>query len=405
MRKRFFLAIMLAFISLIALAGPAEANFAIHGNFVADTDSCAGCHRAHTATSPITWADPWGGRSTRSALLLSTATTVQQFCNTCHGTDAPGASTNIVDGIFDTTSSRPTESVVGAVLNGGGFSDVGRGNPSTSTHMVDGSAGTAWGAGTTGPGVPMSLDCSTCHDVHGTSNYRLLKDVVNGHRVGGYGGNPAVDIDPPPQPFVTSNEVGYPQGGFRLHEPYPGYLPNYTTARYGRPPGGDPTKGITGWCIACHEVYAKKSSPYDAGDGGGGGVRHRHPVNVPLSNWYVGGDPTRPAGDRVLIVDQTAWQRAYGDRVPFVDLPLEHDGSSESGPLSSGSQVNGIGDYIGCLTCHRAHGTAAKMSGYANVADSMNPSPNTGSGGVPPAKDSALLRADNRGVCERCHNK
>ena len=26
----------------------------------------------------------------------------------------------------------------------------------------------------------IEMSCSTCHDVHGSSNYRLLKDVVNG---------------------------------------------------------------------------------------------------------------------------------------------------------------------------------------------------------------------------------
>ena len=30
-----------------------------------------------------------------------------------------------------------------------------------------------------------------CHDLHGSSNYRLLKDVVNGNTVGGYVGTEA----------------------------------------------------------------------------------------------------------------------------------------------------------------------------------------------------------------------
>lgn len=402
---RISLLVLLVAAGVLARAQAATANFSIHGNYVADTDACAGCHRAHSAASPISWSDPWGGSPERSALLLSTAATIREFCYTCHGSGAPGASTDVVDGIFDAPSSRPTESAVGSVLNGGGFYSVGYGNAVTSTHIVDGSVGIAWGGGAAGPGIYTSLDCGSCHDVHGTSNYRLLKDAVNGHIVGGYGGDPSRDIDPPPQPFVVSNEIGYPQEGFRLHNPYPGYLPNYTTARYGRPPGGDPAKGLSGWCIACHEQYAIETSAYDAGDGYGFVVRHRHPVNVPLSNWYVGGDASKPAGDRALIVDPAAWQRAYGSSVPFVDLPLEHDGASESGPLSGGFQVNDIDDHIGCLTCHRAHGTSARMSGFANVASSVFPDPDTGPGGVPPTGDSALLRADDRGVCERCHNK
>lgn len=46
------------------------------------------------------------------------------------------------------------------------------------------------------------------------------------------------------------------------------------------------------------------------------------------------------------------------------------------------------------------------MTGWANVADPANDlRVNTGSGGVPPTHDSALLKLDNRGVCETCHNK
>lgn len=414
-----------AFLLLLFSSRTASANFAIHGNFLADTDACAGCHRSHTATSPITWKDPWTPDPPRSALLLSKASTVQQFCYTCHGTGAPGASTDVEDGIYTSSSTLPTESVVGAVLNGGGFAGVGYGKAVTSTHIIDSSIGTAWGGGTTGPGTSMTLDCSSCHAVHGSSNYRLLGDVVNGHVVGGYGGNPRTDIDPPPTPHVLSNEVGFPLEGFRLHTAYDGvsrspggrvyprYLPNYTTARYARPfdsngdGSADSDTGISGWCTACHEQYSSPSSPYDAGDGGGTVMRFRHPVNIPLSNWYEGEDPTRPIGDRALIIDQTAWQRSFVNPPPFVDIPVEHDPSVESGPLAEGAQVSDESDYIGCLTCHRAHGTSARMSGYANASDPFKPRPdnNPNGRGVPPSNDSSLLRADNRGVCERCHNK
>jgi hypothetical protein len=62
-------------------------------------------------------------------------------------------------------------------------------------------------------------------------------------------------------------------------------------------------------------------------------------------------------------------------------------------------------DWLDCLTCHVAHGSAATMSGYANVADSTNPEPDSGTGSVPPDDGNALLRTNNRGVCEACHNQ
>ncbi len=175
---------------------------------------------------------------------------------------------------------------------------------------------------------------------------------------------------------------------------------------------------------------------YDASDGYGDLVRHRHPMNVPLSNWQQGGtnpevNPTWVAGDRALVVNPRAWQ-LFESNIPWVDIPLDHnagypavDALSEQdisvqihtppGPYfpDSGNQEYDIEDWIECLTCHRAHGSSAIMSGYAGATlqpaviegyNTLVPNPGTDDG-VPPTGDSALLRADNRGVCERCHNK
>jgi hypothetical protein len=52
---------------------------------------------------------------------------------------------------------------------------------------------------------------------------------------------------------------------------------------------------------------------------------------------------------------------------------------------------SGQGDQVVCTTCHLPHGTSAAQdinSASANI---------TG--------DSSLLRIDNRGVCEVCHQK
>jgi predicted CXXCH cytochrome family protein len=46
---------------------------------------------------------------------------------------------------------------------------------------------------------------------------------------------------------------------------------------------------------------------------------------------------------------------------------------------------------LACTTCHVAHGSPAQITGQAV--------------GVGLAADSALLRLDNRGVCQSCHNK
>ncbi len=421
MRRSHVLIVVIAAALAFALApGVAMANNAIHGGYSMDTDACAGCHRAHTAASSIRWTKTDGSEG--SALLLSTADEVYEFCLTCHGADAAGAATNVWDGIYEGTE----EGTQFDMLNGGGFSDA----DFPTTHLYTGVSWPAWGGSTDAgllgelidaPEVVMS--CSTCHDVHGSSNYRLLKDVVNGRTVGGYiGAGP----DPTPDPWVISNEPGYPDTGWLLHEPgavqVAGYTPNYTEPMYSKAPDEDPTKGISGWCAACHVQYLEPTSTpvaggawwdvnqtvdalgesttdgellewqegrvYDVTDGFGYVVRHKHPINVELANYL---------GARDLNVNTPG-------------LPLAHS----SGDVAT----HDLTDWIDCLTCHRSHGSGSSMTGFARVADSTNPEEDTGPGGVAPAfgqqdtegpddprRGNALLRLDNRGVCESCHNK
>ena len=392
------LAVAVAASVLLLTPGIALANFAIHGGYPMETDACAGCHRAHTAASSITWTND--ADEQRSALLLGTADEVYEFCFTCHGSDAAGAATNVEDGFYESDE----YGTLGADLNGGGF-----GMAFTSTHTFNGGTWGAWGGGWTGksPDDPASvlvtgygeqivMSCSSCHDVHGSSNYRILRDVVNGVRVGGYDPVPTPQ-DPTPTPFVISNEPGYPAGGWLLHEPgaaqVAGYTPNYTTPMYAKAPGEDPEKGISAWCRACHTQYMTTSGTvqqtsivgdyfagttdpdgaYAANDGFGFVTRHRHPVNTELQNFLNAARPViePQALPTATAPDDVSWDEAWVD----------------------------------CLTCHVSHGTKATMSGYANVFDSTNPEPDSGVGGVDPANSSALLRLNDRGVCQDCHNK
>jgi predicted CXXCH cytochrome family protein len=407
----------MAAMMLFAMSGTALANYGPHGGYDADTDACAGCHRAHSAVSEITYdTPPEADGGEKNALLIgTTATTLKEFCYTCHADAGTGATTNVSAGTLSGSG----------VLNGGGFDTMG-GAAVSSTHDVSGAGGLAWGGGVDGdfndgPGIMVAgFDCASCHDPHGSSNYRILKDTVNGVAVGGYDGTFASATDPDPQPFVVSNETSYPTGGFRLHVTAStlGYTPNYTSAQYAKAPsyatsGVTPPvtvpatpatatntgAGISGWCAACHTTYNTVSADgqgeynadgYDPAVGYGDVVRHRHPVNVALSAFV---------GDRNLIVDTgSATNTPWGDAV---DIPLEHNPATEAGAL----QDNTTADFMGCLTCHRAHGTTATMSGYADSSSNVNPNMDAGVGGTPPTLSSALLRANDRGVCERCHNK
>jgi hypothetical protein len=413
MTKRIALLFAIATLAVLLVPALAFANFGPHGNYVTDTDSCAGCHRAHTSVSSITWQDQGG--NDHSALLVSSATTMYEFCYACHDATSQGADTNVQQGLYEGTLYGSN----GAILNGGGFESFGTTTPVTSTHLYNGASWGAYGGGYAGQGttgangqipgenqgesVQIQMDCATCHDPHGSSNYRILKAYVNGNYVGGYqdSGDPQF---PTPDGFVSSNETGWPATGFQLHTEYLGYKPNYTTALYAKGydmPTGAPNvnKGMSGWCAGCHSTYLlpvteftkpsstttylASASVYNAGDGGGLALRHKHPINVELST-YHGPDETSFDNSPVL---------ASGV------LPLAHDLGA------NGTVVNGQGDWIECLTCHRAHGTAAVMKGYALDGSLAVDTDGVARNNFVSATPSALLRLDNRGVCEVCHNK
>ncbi|MHB8706450.1 MAG: hypothetical protein ACYC77_08045 [Coriobacteriia bacterium] len=425
--RRISLLVVVAAVAAIVLLTPgmAFANYAIHGSYTMDTDACAGCHRAHTAASPIQWTDTNGGVG-GSALLLGTAATIDEFCNTCHGTASSGADTNVVDGIFDADDGDNTGvdrvlNAAGEKLNGGGFNTDPMGADIFWTqHAPDGSTWTAWGGGATGSDGLLSIggqedvavSCSVCHDVHGSANYRLLKHVVNGQVVGNYTGDP---VNPTPVPWVISAEIGYPTGGWLLHEPGASqvvtYQPDYTTPRYAKAPGGVATRGISAWCSACHQQYMTTVGTtlgagvaYDAADGFGSVVRHRHPVNVPMSDFAANLHP----GQLLLV---------QGDVGAGNPLPLAHD-SAADWTADDTANLNDASDWLDCLTCHVAHGASTLMTGFAAVENNLDPQPNTGfedingdlipdvgAGGVAPSYSNALLRYNNRTVCEVCHNK
>lgn len=403
--KKFTLILAMAVVLAVIVAPTiALANNGPHGGFVADTDMCAACHRAHTAPSSVTWTDNQGEQ--RNALLVSDSAESYQFCLACHGNDAQGADTNVMGGTYEGSD----YGTPGADMISGAFGiedgDTGVYLDShnvavTSSHIMNGQSWGAYAGGAygnrsieatgnypslQGTGAKIVMDCTTCHDPHGSSNYRILKDMVYGVAVGGYsGGTPQ---DPNPTPYVVSNETNYPVGGFRLHTQYGTYDPDYTVAQYAKAPGGDRSKGMSGWCAGCHTAYGYDgganpdlldagdwTGDYNAGDGLGFVTRHRHPINVEMSNF------SNPASPVVLNSG----------------LPLAHSAAADV-------NSNDPSDWIDCMTCHNAHGTTAVMDAgsYADPNGSWEIGDAVLTMVTP---DSALLKMDNRGVCEACHNK
>lgn len=328
--------------------------------FVSDTDACAGCHRTHTGTA---------------VKLLKSGTSRYEFCISCH--NGSGANANVSTGIFEGDADITYESHNSRTdgealkgLNGGGFTGAvpytgrsGRGGSSIllsgdlQRHDIVGADGVtkqAFGGGSTGPSQAIAdFTCTSCHDPHGTKNsdnserYRILK------------GSSASPVNSLVTADIKSNEaVG-------THD--------YTKDQY--------KEGMADFCISCHTQYKtgmqlfgglpNPSPAYNAGDGNGSVARFRHAIDVTLG---TNGDKPGIKGNGTSV-----WANMNSN----VQLPVEQ-------PLGY-SATTGSTDEITCLTCHQSHGTSATMTAIAQQ--------------VLPANSSTLLRLNNRGVCQDCHNK
>ena len=308
MKKLIFVAAVVLALALITV-GLTAANGGPHGGYTPTTDACAGCHRAHTAQAPH--------------LLVSSST--QDLCLSCHGSTGTGADTNVTDGFFLSTRGPSTEGTANTVdsapLLGGGFVNY-KGAAVTSTHDVGGSNTAAWGngvnRGVTGA-LSAGLDCASCHNPHGSTNYRILEATINSVAV------VVAQVDESAKDYDTEH-WGAGQGQV---------------------------------CTACHSAYHKTA-----------------------------------AGQGSILDNGTYTHR--------VDMPYNYGGNVNPETVGMGgltlplSAETGTDDTVVCQTCHLPHGTSAQMTGYAAGA---------GLPGSTSATDSALLRLDNRAVCEVCHQK
>ena len=232
---------------LLAAAVPVLADGGPHistinngsGGLTADT--CAGCHRAHTA---------------QGALLLKEEGTA--LCTSCHGSAGTGATTNVADGVqyrLATGGDTVRGAELGA-LRGGGFvlARIGSSYPSrmllstsatpgtgfaafipavasgsaiTSEHMSLTSSGPAiaWGNGansmTPKTGATVTLECTSCHNPHGNGNYRILNPMPFSDSQGAY---PAGFSGPAAPGIVVTDAALPPDGSVRNYTVQPGVL-------------------------------------------------------------------------------------------------------------------------------------------------------------------------------------
>jgi predicted CXXCH cytochrome family protein len=415
---------------LFAAAIPALADGGPHiaalnnGSGGLTSDTCAGCHRAHTA---------------QGAFLLKEEGTA--LCTSCHGSAGTGATTNVADGVQYQLAAAggPTlrGSVLGALRNGG-FENARIGSDAavavsylsgtsvrreaivpvaaagvavTSKHMslTDETASTVWGNGpisaTPNAGTAFTLECTSCHNPHGNGNFRILNPMPSDGATG-----PLVEA----AVGVAVTDAALPPAGDAR---------NYTVIQTKTgATGGTSTAPNIGTYVntsllasqvvsygATAGDYLHRKVPWNGGYNGGG-------TAVPTANDAPNGDPVN-FNAQINAWCATCHTRyttsavlGWGGTPPVQTVP---NGTAVVYPSGFGPYNTDSGDAIftyrhpttsnkPCTSCHVTHGSNAQMTGYNSTHEAY-----PGAGTDPTVAvdaDSRLLKVDNRGTCQLCHD-
>lgn len=397
--------LFLAALPALADGGPHVASIN-SGSGGLNADSCAGCHRAHTAQGAM--------------LLVQDQSTL---CLTCHGATGTGATANVVNGVQYILAGASSGKVRGGVILGalrdGGFVTAAIGSGSayrvaytstrgvslaskvpvrvdsttgtiaiqavTSAHMsvpgspltsfsgttwgnIDGTAGTSFSATSNPGGTLGALTCTSCHNPHGNGQYRILNPI------------PTVTEATGGTTFVASKtnalvtDAALPSAGDER---------NYTVIE---------TKGTEG-TPTTYLLYASQvvsgGYPNTAGD-----YFHR---TVPWNGAAVGGTTANDAPNGLPSTFDTqinAWcAQCHSRYLATTGTPFQTNSGDAIFTYRHSNTSNKP-----CTTCHVAHGTNAQMTGTYS-ANELYPG-----GTAAPVGDSRLLKVDNRGTCQACHD-
>jgi len=436
--KKLLIALVVGLLLVAALATVASADNGPHGGFTATTDACAGCHRAHSAQ--------YGS----NALLK--AADVEALCLSCH--NGSGAGTNVVDGVYAAGS----EGVVGASLFGGGFTNArmatawsgavtanpafdATSKPTTSHHQL-GTQATLWGSGANNTANGgMVLECTSCHDPHGTAGWDVTTNPLVPARVASYrllrwqpaGSNgytaPATSVNWSggafplsgttsgwlvPDNFAVNGQEWYTigtTGAFAVGDYNAGNGNNVYNVRNAAAAGTvtNIPAGVNEayFCAQCHDRYFNNTrlrNNTDISAYCGKPSSSTSTLVIPIVNDADGAapwiHPVDPIRCQPVVSATTGALTDWGDNGPSGDNTYMFRHNSGDIRLSmDGTAAAGAGTTISrsCVACHVAHGTTAAMTALAS-ANTLVPltAPAT-------TDNSVLLRMDNRTICLRCH--
>jgi predicted CXXCH cytochrome family protein len=418
--------LILAAVPALADGGP-HVLTANNGSLGLNADGCAGCHRAHTAQGPF----------------LINAVDETALCKTCHGAVATGSTVDVMTGVQ--YSLRGDAGVGGTqlgALRGGGFvqaridagspyryryGDAEGGHPTvyafdkkvgvgsaeavTSSHLGDAEVGNglsmpgiAWGNGafsaTANAGPAVTLSCASCHNPHGNGQYRILNPIPK----------PAtgtlVEVSPAATWNIKVTDAPLPGAGDTR---------NYTVIQYKGPTAADryllASEIIDDLVPATAGDYWHQVVPFNARVADSEPANHDAPNGVPaffsgqINAWcatcHSRYTQSTNYGQTNNTADPTKAEVAGNLRTNRI---YNVDGTNTTGQPMVTPTGDGIYNYRhttsrnrACTTCHVSHGSNAAMTGtYSNTF--------TYPDGTTVSPSSRLLKVDNRGTCQVCHD-
>ncbi len=316
----------------------------IHAIFADDTMKCAACHSTHRSSG-----DKLIGRKTETAL-----------CTLCH--DGTGSVYNVTGGMISNrfpSPAGPLDKLIRPIQPGAREAEEIK---ATSKHEMKYTTliSAAPGGSSTWSG---ELKCSSCHNPHGSSNYRFLRVTPNPNNWDKYGGGNRIEV---------KAQIAYAGGKVGTAETV-----NYKT-------------GMTEFCSGCHVDYqagaGSGSQMYEGNPAYGNAVQEKALMSSRRHAMYVDGNDNPK-----YVFNGTESITALGITYPLVfeteqKVPEAFGGGQKDKPA------------IACQTCHFGHGTTVPEEN--SEAQTIGGNKDWYKKGI---GRTMLLRAPGRGVCMACH--
>jgi predicted CXXCH cytochrome family protein len=288
-----------------------------------------------------------------------------------------GASGAVTISVADTSAERTTAHV-GVLTSGAAV---------TSTHE---GTGTVWGNGAVNSGAGPTgvvLDCAKCHNPHGNGQYRILQTT------------PGEDWSSTTPTFTEATQAVEVQD-----VPDSAAVHNYTVL-----PGTQAQDVVTAGYDWSEGDYFRKT--YDPS--GASNWTNFYLKTDPMNTGWDGASATNKAANGNVAPANTtglmtAWCITCHTR--YSGLPVQTGTTTVTNKaITSPSSLTAMvptdslfmfkhgTTRIGCEQCHVAHGSNALMTAAASSAVDWPD-------GTPGGSDSRLLKVDNRGTCNLCHD-